>query len=202
MATTAGHFAIQTPRSEGHQTLNSVNEEDFSLGSAEPSFISPNKLKNKPPVPQQKPDFMARLQKPTGSTPLAEIKNPNQNRPPVRLAKQEFTPMLKSVTKSNFLKRGMFAQTPSKLRHAFGKSASTSNLPDMAEMDMEGGSGDFSVMPDDDGSPTQNEKELAEMSNASVSGINLPARSPGSADGAAMMTLREQEKVEPCGGRS
>jgi hypothetical protein len=49
-------------------------------------------------------------------------------------------------------------------------------------------------------SSTQNEKDLAEMSSASVSfqtGLKLPARSPGSNDGAAILTLREQEKVGP-----
>jgi hypothetical protein len=36
---------------------------------------------------------------------------------------------------------------------------------------------------------------LAEMSSASVSFQKLPARSPGSNEGAAILTLREQEKV-------
>src|SRR5579862_1679527 len=150
---TAGHFAIQTPRSEG-QTLNSIDEDDISLGSAEASWVSPSKLKKQQPIAAANPvkqDFMARLTKPTGSTPLGEIKNAAR---PVRPAKQEFTPMLKSVTKNQFLKRGMFTQTPSKLRHGFGKSASTSNLPDLTTE----GSAEFSILPDDHRSETQNEK--------------------------------------------
>jgi len=191
---TAGHFAIQTPRSEEGQTVASLNEDDISFGSAEASWISPSKLKKQPPAgagAQSKQDFIARLTKPTGNTPLAEIKNASRPARVLPIGKQEFTPMLKSVTKNQFLKRGMFTQTPSKLRHVIGKSASTSNLPDITAE----GSGEFSIMPDEEGSATQNEKELAEMSNASVSGINLPSRSPGSADGAAILTLREQEKV-------
>jgi hypothetical protein len=190
---TAGHLAIQTPRleEEGH-TATSVNEDDVSFGSAEASWVSPSKAKKSGAAPtQSKADFMSRLTKPTGSTPLAEIKNASRNARVLPNGKQEFTPMLKSVTKNQFLKRGMFTQTPSKLRHAIGKSASTSNLPDMTTE----GSGEFSVMPDEEVSATQNEKDLAEMSNASVSGINLPTRSPGSGDGAAILTLREQEKV-------
>jgi hypothetical protein len=173
---TAGHFAIQTPRSDA-QTLNSINADDLSFGSQEASFVSPSKAK---PAPQK---FMTRLQKPTGTTPLAEIKNNARPRA------SEFTPMLKSVTKNQFLKRG-FTATPSRLRQ-IGKRASTSNLPEMTEMD----EGEFSGV---EGVSMQNEQDLAEMSSASVSfqsGLKLPARSPGSNDGAALMTLREQEKV-------
>jgi hypothetical protein len=191
MATTAGHFAIQTPRSEA-QTINSINPDDVTFGSQEASFVSPSKLKQQTPAPK----FLSRLTKPTGNTPLGEIKN---NALPTRMmGKNEFTPMLKSVTKNQFMKRGLsLGQTPSKLRNGFGKFASTSNLPEMAEME----SGEFSRMSgEDDGSPTQNENELAEFSSASVSGLKLPTRSPGSNEGAAIMTLREQEKVYPCQG--
>jgi hypothetical protein len=190
MATTAGHFAIQTPRSET-QTINSINPDELTFGSQEASFVSPSKLaKQQHQTPAQQ--FLSRLTKPTGNTPLGEIKN---NARPARIGKNEFTPMLKSVTKNQFMKRGLsMGQTPSKLRNGFGKSASTSNLPEMAEME----SVDFSrISGEDDGSPTQNENELAEMSSASVSGLKLPQRSPGSNEGAAIMTLREQEKVYP-----
>lgn len=172
---TAGHFAIQTPRSEA-QTLNSINAEDLSFPSPEPSFHSPQKQKQPGP---QKP-FLSRLRQPTGSTPLAEIKNnvfPRRN---------EFTPMLKSVTKNQFFKKG-FTATPSRL----GKSASTSDLPEMSQ--------DMSQEEDVENSNmegvTQNDENLVEMSSASMSGLKIPQRSPGSGDGAALMTLREQEKV-------
>ena len=66
-----------------------------------------------------------------------------------------------------------------------------SNLPEMAEMN----SVEYSAVDGGEGSPHQNEKDLAELSNASVSFQKLPMRSPGSNDGAASMTLREQEKV-------
>ena len=43
----------------------------------------------------------------------------------------------------------------------------------------------------------QNEEKLADMSSVSASFQKLPSRSPGSNDGAALLTLREQEKVLP-----
>ena len=180
---TAGHFGRQTPRSDA-QTLDSINVDNISFGSQEPSFVSPSKLKQQPPA------FLSRLQKPTGNTPLAEIKN--NVRPPRPAGKNEFTPMLKSVTKNQFTKRG-FTATPSRLRHTLGKAASTSNLHEMTEMDAEFSEEGASLA-------GQGEKELADMSSASASfqsGLKLPTRSPGSNDGAAMMTLREQEKVVP-----
>ena len=176
---TAGHFAIQTPRSEA-QTLNSINADDLSFPSPEPSFHSPQKQKTA--VPQQK-GFLSRLTQPTGNTPLAEIKNnafPRRN---------EFTPMLKSVTKNQFLKRGFMA-TPSRL----AKSASTSDLPEMTqEMTREEEDGENTNVE----GVTQGDENLVEMSSASVSGLKIPSRSPGSNDGAALMTLREQEKAQP-----
>lgn len=190
MATTAGHFAIETPRSEA-QTINSIDADELSFGSQEASFVSPSKLKQKQPVtgPQQ---FLSRLTKPTGNTPLGEIKN--NVRPPRAVGGKgaEFTPLLKSVTKNEFLRRGLPTQTPSKLKRGsvLGKSASTSNIPEMVEME----SGEYSAVAGES-SPTQNERDLANMSSASVSFQKLPTRSPGSNDGAALLTLREQEKV-------
>jgi len=182
----AGHYAIQTPRSEG-PSVPSLNEDDISFGSAEASWVSPSKLKQQQQPTLKAGNFISRLTKPTGSTPLAEIKNI-----PLPLHKTEFTPLLKSVAKNQLMKRA-FVQTPSKLRHGFGKSASTSDLPGLAAA--QDGSAEFSILPDDDASAIQNENDLVEMSKASVSGITLPSRSPGSADGAALLTLREQEKV-------
>ena len=180
MATTAGHFAIATPRSEHQQSDNSINPDDLTLGSQEASFVSPSKLKQQQ---QQSKNFVARLTKPTGATPLAEIKN--GTRPTRPTGKTEFTPLLKSVTKGQFMKRGMFTKTPSKL----GKSASTSNLPEMESMMEVSGEGEMTTQ-------SQSEENLVDMSTASVSFAKLPTRSPGSSDGAAMLTLREQEKVQ------
>jgi hypothetical protein len=181
---TAGHFAIQTPRSEA-QTLNSINADDLSFPSPEPSFHSPQKQKAAPVAAQK--GFLSRLTQPTGNTPLAEIKN---NAFPRR---SEFTPMLMSVTKNQFLKRG-FMPTPSRL----GKSASTSDIPEMSE----------EMTRDEEDAEntnvegvTQGDENLVEMSSASVSGLKIPGRSPGSNDGAALMTLREQEKAPSQGNR-
>jgi hypothetical protein len=102
------------------------------------------------------------------------------------MGKSEFTPLLKTVTKGQFMKRGMFSKTPSKL----GKSASMSNLPEMESMMEVSEEGEMTAQ-------SQNEENLVDMSSASVSFAKLPARSPGSSDGAAMLTLREQEKVPP-----
>jgi hypothetical protein len=188
MAAAAGHYAIQTPRSEA-PTIDSIDADDLSFGSKEASFVSPTKLKQTRHATGSE-NFLSRLTKPTGSTPLAEIKN---NARPLRMGgKTEFTPLLKSVTKSEFMKRSLLAQTPSKVKHVLGKSASMSDLPEMEEMNSVeysavGEGGDVSLAP--------NEKDLAELSQASVSFQKLPTRSPGSSDGAAVMTLREQEKV-------
>jgi hypothetical protein len=182
MATTAGHLAIATPRSDHQQSDNSINPDDLTLGSQEASFVSPTKLKQQQQQQQQGKTFVARLTKPTGATPLAEIKN--GARPARPMGRSEFTPMLKSVTKGQFMKRGMFSKTPSKL----GKSASMSNLPEMESMMEVSEEGEMTAQ-------SQNEENLVDMSSASVSFAKLPARSPGSSDGAAMLTLREQEKV-------
>ena len=184
--TTAGHLGIQTPRSEA-QTLNSINADDLTFGSQEEPFVSPSKLnKTKRTGPQQ---FLSRLTKPTGSTPLGEIKN--NVRPPRIGGKNEFTPLLKSAVKSGFTKSGLLSKTPSKIKPGgLGKSALASEISEMAEME----SGEYSGL--GEATPTQNEKDLAEMSHASSSFQNLPARSPGSNEGAAMLTLREQEKVQ------
>ena len=166
---TAGHLGIETPRS-AQKTYASIDADDLSFGSKEGSFVSPHKQ-----PPAQK--FLARLQKPTGSTPLAELKNGSL---PAR--NKEFTPLLKSAVKSDIRKRAAFTKTPSKLKYTLAKSASTSDLPEMES--------------------TENESAIAEenshmpdSSNASMSFQKLPARSPGSNEGAAQMTLREQEKV-------
>ena len=183
---TAGHLGIQTPRSEA-QTLNSINADDLTFGSQEEPFASPSKLnKAKPTGPQQ---FLSRLTKPTGSTPLGEIKN--NVRPPRRGGKNEFTPLLRSAMKSEFAKRGLLSKTPSKInRGGLGKSALASEISEMAEMESEEYSGVG------DATPAQNEKDLLEMSHASASFQTLPTRSPGSSEGAAALTLREQEQVE------
>jgi hypothetical protein len=180
---TAGHFAIQTPRSEA-QTLNSINADDLSFPSPEPSFHSPKKQKQAAAAAVPQKAFLSRLTQPTGNTPLAEIKNN------VFPRRSEFTPMLKSVTKNQFMKRGFMA-TPSRL----GKSASTSDLPEMSQ-EM---SRDEDVENSNIEGVTQNDENLVEMSSASVSGLKIPHRSPGSNDGAALMTLREQEKVYSVG---
>ena len=104
--------------------------------------------------------------------------------------------MLKSVTKSQFLKNNL--ATPSRVafkKAGLGKSASMSNLPEMAEemesgiMEEETGVGEEST------ANLQSEEKLADMSSVSASFQKLPSRSPGSNDGAALLTLREQEKV-------
>lgn len=186
MATTAGHFAIQTPRSEAAagESLNSINAEDITFGSQEASFASPSKQKAQQQKQEPPQKFLARLQQQSTATPLGEIKN---NARPLR--KQEFTPLLKSATKNQFLKHGFAAQTPSKLRTGLHKAASTSDLHEITEMMSHVSSSA------EEADATQDEKGLADMSSVSVSFQKLPTRSPGSADGGALLTLREQEKV-------
>ena len=163
--------------------MNSLNADDISLGSQEASFVSPSKPQNGRSGPQK---FLSKLTKPTGSTPLGEIKN-NVRSNRVAAGKNEFTPLLKSVTKNQFLKRGLATRTPSKLKVVLSKSASTSDLPDITSDEGFSGAAEESHVP--------TEKELSDLSRASDSFQKLPTRSPGSNDGAALLTLREQEKV-------
>src|SRR5271169_2755005 len=102
MATTAGHFAIATPRSDHQQSENSINPDDMTLGSQEASFVSPSKLKQQQQQQQLGKNFVERLTQRTGATPLGEIKN--GARPARPLGKTEFTPLLKSVAKNQFMK--------------------------------------------------------------------------------------------------
>jgi hypothetical protein len=162
---TAGHLGIQTPRSEPSLFSESLNEDDLSLASKEASFVSPSKDTNRP-------GFLARLTKKAIATPLAEIRNdvrPRQN------GKNEFTPLLKSALKGNSKKT--IVQTPR------FKSASMSHIPDLGASVAE--------YSNDDGTSQVEDGQ----SNLSISFQKLPARSPGSNEGAAAMTLREQEKV-------
>ena len=130
---TAGHFGIETPRSE-MQTINSINADEISFGSQEGSFVSPTKLKQQqqPKQGTRPQQFLSRLTQPTGNTPLGEIKN--NVRPPRNgmLGKTaEFTPLLKSVKKAEFLRRGLPNQTPSKIETwRLGNLTPTSNIPE------------------------------------------------------------------------
>jgi hypothetical protein len=164
---TAGHLAIQTPRTEASFFPDSLNEEDISLASKEASFVSPSK------EPKNRPKFLSRLGQKAAATPLQEIRND------VRLkqnGKSEFTPMLKSALKKNA--RLGIPQTPR------FKSAAASNLPDLGSSIAEYSNEERTVSQVEEG-----------QSNLSISFQKLPARSPGSNEGAAVMTLREQEKV-------
>src|SRR5262249_17500536 len=129
MATTAGHFGIETPRSEADQ-IHSLNADNISFASQEPSFVSPTKPKQET-SPTTSKNFMPNLPQPTGSPPLGEIKN-DARAYRFGTGKNEFTPLLKSVAKTQFMKRGFASQTPSKLRHVLAKSASTSDLHEMS----------------------------------------------------------------------
>ena len=196
---TVGHLGIATPRSDGGPSELSINPDDVSFGSQEASFKSPSKLNNENQAPRQPTQgprtFLNRLHKPTGATPLSELKNATNNypihRPTAPGAKQEFTPLLKSVTKSQFMKNALADQTPSR-----GRMGGKSNLPEMMEEEgasvmVEGETGIESST----ANLQQNEEKLADISSVSTSFQKLPSRSPGSNDGAALLTLREQEKV-------
>jgi hypothetical protein len=182
---TAGHLGIATPRSDGGPSELSINPDDISFGSQEASFKSPLKLNKENQPPKHPHSFLNRLQKPTGSTPLSEIKNPQNPivRPAVR---GEFTPMLKSASKNRLMK-AMGQPTPSRLR--------TSNLPQMMEEEEDSLMVEGETGVEASTANLQNEEKLADMSSVSASFQKLPSRSPGSNDGAALLTLREQEKV-------
>jgi Centrosomin N-terminal motif 1 len=185
---TAGHLGIATPRSDSGPSELSINPDDISFGSQEASFKSPSKLNKENQPPKHPHSFLNRLQKPTGSTPLSEIKNPQNPivRPPVR-GSNEFTPMLKSASKNRLRKAMMGQPTPSRLRN--------SNLPQMMEEDEDSVMVEGETGVEVSTANLQNEEKLADMSSVSASFQKLPSRSPGSNDGAALLTLREQEKV-------
>ncbi|GAD96838.1 hypothetical protein ATEG_01542 [Paecilomyces variotii No. 5] len=120
-----------------------------------------------------------------------------RNLPSAAPPKGEFTPMMKSATRNNYLRnmsaaRGNGAvQTPAYLRASYRSNANTPGLP---PIDMTDIYGDDATATDD---VTPLPQEVASSSAQSTPLPMLPGRDGGGVlnDGQNMMTLKEQEKI-------
>ncbi|KAJ9196572.1 hypothetical protein DTO027B5_1583 [Paecilomyces variotii] len=119
-----------------------------------------------------------------------------RNLPSAAPPKGEFTPMMKSATRNNYLRNMSAArgngvpQTPAYLRASYRSNANTPGLP---PIDMTDIYGDDATATDD---VTPLPQEVASSSAQSTPLPMLPERDGGVvSDGQNMMTLKEQEKI-------
>jgi hypothetical protein len=196
---------IDTPRTEidGNATyltngLRSATRHNLSALSVEESFQSPDKdrnlLKEFQNARSQKPGG-ASLRTPRATTGSRTARRTLQDRPNAPAAattrRTEFTPLLKSVTKSNALRtadnRAPHGQTPLLSRNRLSDQK-TPGLPSIDETGMY------------DESSMDHPTPVPHATNSSVQSSPLPIL-PGRAgnaivgDGQNVMTLREQENV-------
>lgn len=201
---------IDTPRTEvdGNATyltngLRSVGRNNLSaLDSVENSFQTPSKdddvLKVLNNNGRRRSSGGFKLSTPragTGPKSTKSALNDRRNLPAAAPAKGEFTPMMQSATKNNYLRNTAAARgaggpkTPAYLKASYRSNANTPGLPplEMTEIDEED-------VTDDQPTPLP---QVASSSAQSTPLPFLPGRDGGGVlnDGQNMMTLKEQEKV-------
>ena len=175
---------IDTPRSEfgNLTTATNLGELDFSQ---EQSFQSPSRGNN---------DLVKQIQNSrrgiTLKTPRSRM--PFGDRHNIQAPQGEFTPLMKSVTRSNLLRTQGNQVTPGFMRRQ--NVAESPALP--AEISGLYDGGDTESSYDGNGQDTP-VPQMADSSAASTPLAMLPRRDGGGvlADGAASMTLKEQENV-------
>jgi hypothetical protein len=183
----AAHY-IETPRTDagtGNATFmtNGLPTHRLSVMSIEQSFQSPSKGNNDDLL---KPRNGLDLKTPRTRMPFGDRRN-------VQVApKNEFTPLMKSVTKTNFL-RGA-PETPAYLRDGYRSNGATPGLPRLessALIDGEhtGSDVDATPVPNIESSSAQ-DTPLAVLPRRDGGGVVL-----GNGEDGAGMTLREQEKA-------
>lgn len=199
---------IDTPRTEidGNATYltngnRSVGRNNLSaLDSVENSFQSPSKDESVLKVlgdGRRRSSGGLKLSTPragTGPKSTKSALNERRNLPAAPAAKDEFTPMMKSATKNNFLKNMSTAtrgaggpKTPAYLRASYRSNPNTPGLPpiEMTGIEEEDATDEPTPLP-----------QVASSSAQSTPLPNLPGRDDGVlGDGQNMMTLKEQEKV-------
>ncbi|KAI9843312.1 MAG: hypothetical protein M1838_002699 [Thelocarpon superellum] len=181
-------ISVDTPRTEvGNATFMTHADLDISM---EQSFRSPahgqNDLISQARQGRKGPD----LRTPRSRVPLADRRNAGA------LPRGEFTPLLKSVAKTNLSRRnskGRTTQTPALPRNGRGQENSPALPPDMSGF-YAGDLASSYVGNETEATPMP---QIASSSAASTPLAMLPRKDGGGviADGANMMTLREQENI-------
>ncbi len=185
----AEHY-IETPRTDaGNATF--VNNSLESL-SVENSFQVPAKEKNDLITQIRNNRRGLDLNTPRTRAPFADRRN--LSAAPVH---GEFTPLMKSVTKKNLLRNGQqngVPQTPAFLKPGHASIVDSPALPAAESSAVYGDETGTSLGGEDEGTPVP---QVASSSAQSTPLATLPKRDGGGllADGANMMTLREQENV-------
>ena len=183
---------IETPRTDaGNATLmtNGHNAENFSI---ENSLLSPLKRKD------TRDDLLSQMRNGRGSlkTPRARYPLSDRRNVPAMPARQEFTPLLHSVTKKNFerrIKPGGQPETPGFLKGSLQHSDSPA-LPGTDVSALYGSELGSSVVGNGNGTPIP---QITSSSEQSTPLAILPKRDANGMlnDQGNLMTLREQENV-------
>lgn len=179
---------LETPRTEAGNATFMTNSHDLEDFSVENSFIAPPK--NGDLLQHMRNGRGLNLKTPRTRNPLADRRNlPNGPKP------GEFTPLLKSVAKKNFIRgnatRGV-PQTPAFLKESY-KGGDTPALPASDSSRIYGEETGSLGGGEDDGTPVPH----VASSSAQSTPLALPQRDSGgvlTAEGNAL-TLREQENV-------
>ena len=182
---------IETPRTDGGNATLMTNGHKLEIFSAENSLLSPLKRKDtRDDLLSQMRNGGGRLRTPRARVPLGDrINLPG----PVR---QEFTPLLQSVTKKNFEHKGRLSgqpETPAFLKGSLRHSDSPA-LPGVEVSAVYGSELGSSVIGGSNGTPMpQIESSSAQSTPLAV----LPKRDATGMlnDQGNLMTLREQENV-------
>ncbi|KAI9822425.1 MAG: hypothetical protein M1827_000144 [Pycnora praestabilis] len=186
---------IDTPHTEAGNATHLTHAGDFDF-SMENSFQSPSKDNNDLIKQMQNSRKGINLKTPRSRAPFGDRRN--LLAPP---AHGEFTPLLKSVTKSNLLrqqsngKENGIPHTPAFLKPGY-KNADSPALP-AESSGIYGGDNTGSSFEGEDGESTP-VPQVASSSAASTPLAMLPRRDGGGGvltDGANVMTLREQEQT-------
>lgn len=186
---------IDTPRTDaGNATFMTNGGAHLDALSVEASFASPSKDHDLIKTIQNSRRGTS-LKTPRVRAPFAD----RRNLPTAALPKGEFTPLMKSVTKNNFLRgpsgtvRGV-PQTPAFIKDGYKSNGETPVLPRLDHSAIDGERTSSSVGGDDQGMPVP---QIASSSAQSTPLAVLPRRDGEGAlvqDG-NVMTLREQENV-------
>ncbi|KAH0543998.1 hypothetical protein FGG08_001765 [Glutinoglossum americanum] len=177
-------IGIDTPRSEFGNATSATNLGELDI-SQEQSFQSPSRGNN---------DLVKQIQNSrrgiTLKTPRSRM--PFGDRHNILAPQGEFTPLLKSVTKSNLLRNQGKQVTPGFMRRL--NVAESPALPAESSGVYEGDNTENSYEGNGHDTPVP---QMVDSSAASTPLAMLPRREGGGvlADGAASMTLKEQENI-------
>ncbi len=184
---------IESPRTDfGNATFASTQLPDFSI---EPSFISPpRELQNR--VDSLGESRHGRPKSNNIATPGARRPLVDRRNAPTGPQRAEFTPLLKSVVKSNFTKANVAARTdgapptPAVLKPGYLSNLNSPSLP--FESTGINGDTEHSYVPEDStmqppGPGSAASTPLAMLPSSNHGGVVL--------DGQNVMSLREQENV-------